>query len=232
MPISVARKVEYFQRSQGFDDLDIRLQPIVLTADQVETYSLPRVPVKDSDRRKAGFEAAFGAGQVELDALEALHPGELAGIVEAALLDYHDPDLRSRAEEQRRKLAGDLADERRDILTDLDDDLEALRDDYADLRGEFAETRERFAELVANFQTEIDAHRERLHAIKEQGRELYGKLYERLEDTDVDVADYPLPEPDLPPETNVLLYDSTREYFEQLGHYKTHRHGTNGDGVN
>ena len=40
---------------------------------------------KESDKGKARFEAQHGAGAVELDALEALHPGELRRIVEAAI---------------------------------------------------------------------------------------------------------------------------------------------------
>jgi hypothetical protein len=35
------------------------------------------------------FEAEFGEGRVELDALEALHPGALARIIEAEIARYH-----------------------------------------------------------------------------------------------------------------------------------------------
>jgi len=97
MPISVARKIEYFQRNEGYGDLDIRLQPICLTSEQVADYDLPRVPVKDSDLRKANFEATHGRGQVELDALESLHPGTLRRLVTGQIRRYYDPTLRSRA---------------------------------------------------------------------------------------------------------------------------------------
>ena len=225
MPISVARKVEFYQRKRGFDDQDIKLDPVVLTADQVAAYRLPRMPVKDSDRRKASFEAAHGQGQVELDALEALHPGELARILEGTILNYHDPQLEQRAREQEGSLRQALEGERERIADELQEDLGAVESDYADLRGEFAATRRRFAELVADFQAEIDAHRERLDAIRDRGREVYGVLYERLRDVDLDVGDYPLPEADLPPESDDLLYDSTRDYLAQLGFYKSHRNG-------
>jgi hypothetical protein len=74
-------------------DLDVRLQPIALTLPQVKSYRLPRTPIKPSERRKASsstgsghrFENRFGRGVVELDALEALYPGKLAGIVETAI---------------------------------------------------------------------------------------------------------------------------------------------------
>jgi len=45
---------------------------------------------------------------------------------------------------------------------------------------------------------------------------------------DVDLDEYPLPEPDLPPESDGLLYISGRDYLEQLEHYRAYREGHNG----
>lgn len=227
MPISVARKIEFFQRNEGFDALDIRLHPIVLTADQISRYTLPRVPVKDSDLRKASFEAAYGQGQVELDALEALYPGQLTQIVTAAILNYYDPTLTSRAEAQRDALRNALRRERRAVLDDHRDDLTSLEDDYGTLLADFELVREDFAALIADFQPRIDAYQERLEDIKQRGLSVYGTLYEALDQANIDLDDYPLPEPELPeqPET---LYDSSRDYLTQLTAYKAQRFGTNG----
>jgi hypothetical protein len=65
---------------------NVKLDPLVLTPRQVSEYGLPRTPIKESDRRKAGFEAVHGEGAVELDALEALYPGQLSHIVEEAIV--------------------------------------------------------------------------------------------------------------------------------------------------
>ena len=91
MPVSIARKIEHILRRDGHDDLDIRLDPLVLTASQVSRYGLPRIPIKDSDQRKGHFEARFGAGATELDALEAIRPGELARIIEERVEVYRSP---------------------------------------------------------------------------------------------------------------------------------------------
>jgi hypothetical protein len=99
MPVSVARKIEFLLRRDGHD-LDVRLEPLVLTREQVEAYALPRIPIKDSDVRKGHFEERHGEGAVELDALEALHPGELARVVEAAIDRYRAPARRARQENQ------------------------------------------------------------------------------------------------------------------------------------
>ena len=223
MPISVARKIEFYQRSEGYGDMDIRLQPIVLTADQVEHYQLPRVPVKDSDLRKANWEAGHGKGQVELDALEALHPGELAGIVEGTLLNYFDTGLTDRADDERKNLKAALAEARTDTLACHHDDMEELRADYEALQADFAKVQERFDELAAPFQTELDALKDDLAGIVERGHELYQSVRDDLDAIDVDTDDYPLPDLDLPQETDGKLYVSNRDFLTQLEVYQVYR---------
>jgi hypothetical protein len=80
MPVAISRKLEYFVRTDHLD-VDVRLFPLMLTADQVRRYALPRTPIKETERRRAGFEAHHGEGAVELDALEALHAGELRRVL-------------------------------------------------------------------------------------------------------------------------------------------------------
>lgn len=225
MPISVARKVEYFQRNEGYDDLDLMLHPIALTADQVQQYHLPRVPVKATDLRKANWEAAYGKGQVELDALEALHAGALAEIVQEAILQWYDPTLSNRAWEQRYALDEALRDRRATILAGYRDEVDELTQDYESLVDDFSETELRFFELVHGFQPEIDAYGERLEAIRHQAQDLYARIVRALSQVAIDLDDYALPEPDLPDEDDRVLYRSQRDYFEQLERYKALRLG-------
>src|SRR4029077_6310446 len=79
MPISAAVKIDFFAKKSGVD-LDIRLEHVVLTEEQCIQYRLPRTPIKETENRAASFEARYGAGATELDALEALHPGVLRQI--------------------------------------------------------------------------------------------------------------------------------------------------------
>ena len=206
MPISVARKIEFFQRRNGDGGLDIRLQPIVLAADQVAEYSLPRIPVKDSDRRKANWIEHHGAGQVELDALEALRPGELERIVTEAILDYYDPDLDAGAREQKRELEEALEAASIEALRDLSPEIDALRSE--------------FDQTVAAFEEAIEGMRERL-------TEVHTQATVRLRAVDVDTDDYPLPNADLPPESDGKLYISCRDYLAQLAAYRAYRHNEN-----
>lgn len=89
MPVAAARQLEFW-REKYAPDTDIRLMNLFLTKEQCKEYALPRSPIKE-DKRKAGFEERHGQGATELDALAALHPGELERIVEEAILRYRDP---------------------------------------------------------------------------------------------------------------------------------------------
>src|SRR5262249_11207487 len=62
--------------------------------------SLPRTPIKESERRAASFEACHGEGAVELDALEALHPGVLADIASGVLTRYYSREAEQAASEK------------------------------------------------------------------------------------------------------------------------------------
>jgi hypothetical protein len=100
MPVAVARQVEYY-RDKFAPGVDIKLTPLALTREQVVRYNLPRIPIKDSDRRRGDFQDRRGEGAVELDALEALRPGELARLVEEAVRPYRDEALEGRLEAAR-----------------------------------------------------------------------------------------------------------------------------------
>ncbi len=91
MPVSVARKIEYFIRHYGIHQ-DVKLTPLLLTADQCREYNLPRTPIKETEQRKDKFELRHGVGATELDAMEAIHPGEMGRIIEAAITPYFDVD--------------------------------------------------------------------------------------------------------------------------------------------
>lgn len=203
MPVSVARKVEFFLQDRGLD-LDIRLEPVALTRDQVRAYNLPRTPIKDTELRKGAFEDVHGEGAVELDALEALHPGALAGIVREAILGYYDTQIERKAREQREALEEALEDTRSDALEDLGPEIEKLQAE--------------FDAAVSSFEEAIAGLRDRLGALRRE-------ILDRLEAVEVDLDDYPLPDPRTVAEGNGVLFDSTRDYFDQLGYYKARRNG-------
>jgi hypothetical protein len=230
MPISISRKIEYYQRNlEEYAGLDITLETVALTPEQVQRYDLPRVPVKHSDKRRKNWVDHHGKGQVELDALEALHPGVLAEITEDAILKYYDVNLEYNAYQQRRGLEVYLDGVMQFAFTPYHGEIDQLRSDYEALRQNWQTTRDAFTALVAQFQEQIDAHREGLDDIKVRALSLYSKLTEALEragEEQVDLEEFEIPEAELPAtDYNAMLYNARRDYFSQLRRYRAQRNG-------
>jgi len=229
MPIAVSRKLEHFVLTSGFEDLDITLEPIMLTAEQVKQYNLPPAPVKDSDARKAEWEAEYG-GAVELNAMFAREDRIEAAqkIIEAAILKYYDPTLTDQAKDKRKELKEALDSREEEIKDRYKGEIDQLDTDYGNLDDEWEELRKEFNELIKPFQERIETFRERLDDINDQGEELYGNVTADLENTDIDPEeDFPLPEPKEAPVDGTLYY-SKRGYWQQLAEYRHHRMNGNG----
>jgi hypothetical protein len=218
MPVSVARQIEFW-RKQYAPDSDVKLTPLVLTREQVQHYRLPRVPIKDTDRRKKDFEETYGEGAVELDALEAVYPGELARLVEEAIRSYFDADLGSRLVEAENE-AYDVAEAAwEDETADLASELEAIKAESNKVVKQFKKR----AETVAHqFNAAMGPLRKRLalarQGVIDHGASLEVSLPDRPEPVTADVDE------------SAWLFDSSREYMEQIEHYRRHKNGGEKDG--
>jgi hypothetical protein len=197
MPVAVARKIEHTLYKDGHD-LDIQVRPVVLTHDQCERYHLPRTPLKDTETRAANFEARYGEGATELDALEALHPGELERILTEEIGRYYDNDLAGRIEDVTEEVQGDL------------DDVNA-------------EVRKRYAKELRELETERKKTLAAIKAFEEKAKPLFERIEHDLEDEATDADAYDWPEPDEGDEDDDPLFDSTRDYVEQIDRFKEHQ---------
>lgn len=202
MPVAVARKAEWLIARDGLD-LDLRLFPIVLTAEQIVEYNLPRTPIKDSELRKASFEQRHCAGATELDALEALHPGALPEIVWREIARYRDGTLRRRLEEARDKIRAKLKPIEQEVHAEHAPSIAALRYEYDGIRAQ------------------LDQWTEHAKAVQEA-------IAEDLRASMQKIGKVPLPEPATAEEEPEALFDSHRSYAEQLFAYKRHKNGNNG----
>ena len=249
MPTAVARQAQFW-RDQLKVEVPITLDPLVLTRDQVAEYRLPRVPIKETDKRAAGFEARNGTGAVELDALEALHPGVLARLVRRAAEPYTDRSLRS-ALHRAERAARDAVDTQWEdgtaaVCTNLDDlaaEVDTIRERYQDeldlLASELVDVQKPFRERLDGLGAELrEAQapiRERVEALAAELLADLAPYQDRLDGLAerarrlVDDFDPELPERPEPAEPDVdreaLLYDSGRGWRDQLAAYrraKTH----------
>jgi hypothetical protein len=136
MPVAVSRKIEYFVRTFGLD-VDVRLFPVILTLEQVRHYQLPRTPIKETERRRESFEGRHGEGAVELDALEALYPGELQMILSQHMETYYDTSLSDRVEAARAEVEQGLSALWQQVTGRYGEDVAALHEEYKQLEQDF-----------------------------------------------------------------------------------------------
>jgi hypothetical protein len=212
MPAAVAREVEFYLDRYA-SAAAIKLTPLALTEAQVKQYDLPPIPIKDSDVRAESFmDRRKVTGATELDALEALYPGELRRIVEEALAQYRDHDLPQMMEEAAEKAQAEAdaaweaaTEAERAELKAVQETVEAASESY----------RKRVEALNAELQAELAPLRVRLNAVVQAARQAVDNLR-------VELPDRPAAEIELPNE-ELWLYDSGRDYVEQIRHYQRHK---------
>lgn len=198
MPVAVARKLEYFVRTEQLDT-DIRLFPVVLTAQQVQRYQLPRAPIKESERRKESFEAQHGQGATELDALEALRPGELQRILRSYIERYYDSTLASRTRQARYEIEQELDLVKRRVHDRYREQIAACSQELEGIRADFAPRMETYSSHI---------------------QELWQAMREDMQDEVPTLDDYVMPVASLGEEIGDGLYNSQRSYLDQIEVYK------------
>lgn len=209
MPPSVARQLEFW-RPQYAPDQQVLLKPIVLTLDQVKRYQLPPVPIKESDKRQDNFLAKYGVlGATELDALEALHPGELAKVIRREVAPWRDSGAYA-----KQYHANCEADER------VSEQWNAISRPH---EWRLKRLREQAKTICEQYQDALESLRQAMNADMEPIEQELERLQLAIK---ADFADF---DPVLPdayespitlPETFDGLFDSRRDYLDQLSAYK------------
>jgi hypothetical protein len=202
MPTAVARKIEHLLRKNPGDD-HVQLRPIVLSREQCDSYNLPRIPLKETERRGPKFEARHGAGGTELDALEALHPGEIKRILIEEIERYFDPTLAERLARVTTQVKADLARITNMIYSRHADQLLFLDLSRDATAAEVRRLQDRIAELE--------------NRLEERARPLFEAISEELDAEGPTVSDYDWPEPKEGDEDPDPLFDSTRGIHGTVG---------------
>jgi hypothetical protein len=205
MAPAVARVVEFYLEHFA-PDCDLKLTPLVLTKAQVDAYKLPRIPIKEEDKRGPAFERKYGEGQVELDALEAIYPGELERIVREFFAPYRDPSF-----EQRLREARDEAQQQAQ---------EEWNEATADRRRGLERTLAKIARVVEAVRPEAQRLNARMQAA-------LAPLLAKVEHVRHVISEVSVT-PELPErpaaeaegrDESAWLYASGRDYLDQLRHY-------------
>jgi hypothetical protein len=213
IPLACARKIELFIRRDHLN-LDVQVRPVALTHEQCLDYRLPRTPIKVTERRGSMFEERFGPGATELDALEALHPGELRRLLEAEIARYYDPDLDDRVDEAADHVRDELGAVRDGVLQDHADELAAVRRDHEAIVGEINAALKEIAKRFGERFKKVIGRHNRLHVKIAEELAAGAPNFE-------EVIDWP--EPDDGDEDDDPLFDSTRDYVPQIDRFKRHQ---------
>jgi hypothetical protein len=196
MPRQVGRQLQFWLERYAQDvdisSADIRLEPIVLTAEQAEGY--PTAPDSDS---------------VELDALEVYSPGRLRRIVRQAVSQFRDPDLRrkvAQAEQEAQELVEAEAEQA------VSEDLETLENIKAEAEEIYARYRPALEALAAELNAELEPLDRRVEVTQQA---MSDKLQALRDDLHL-----PEGEPEDAPEDEGWLFESSRDAREQLRIFK------------
>jgi hypothetical protein len=192
MPRQVARQMQFWIDRYAAD-CDIRIEPIVMTAEQARDYP-----------------AAPDTGAVELDAMEALDPGRLARIVRGAIAPFRDEGLPRRVWSAKQNAAAIIDQEFEAVC---EDELTELREIEAQAQAIYERHRETLEEVAGAIERDLEPLRERLRAAEDSVRD---KLY----DLEPDLPDLPEPERAADGDEEGWLFDARRDYLEQLAYFK------------
>jgi len=208
MPVAAARKIEW-EISELENKPDIKLYPLALTQAQINRYNLPRTPIKETEKRANAFELRHGEGAVELDALEALHPGSLTRIIETAIAPYLGIEQANRRELQEINRANDEAIEEVNRQA-----LEPFGEDWAELEADAQALKE---DLEADAKELIERFQARFRRLCDRRAEIEQPMEESLSELMPDLTTF---EPKLLQDEPPALLDSSRSYLSQIRVYK------------
>jgi len=223
MPVSMGRHVEFILHEAEEWGLDIKVEVLAITPEQIMSLQLPRAPIvtksdgmtegdenqqryKWAATRRDNFEKHLGEGGTELNAID---DADLVRIIRERVEFYHDGDLRQAfadaeemARQNSRHAVAEIAEERAEEL--------------ADLRRQQVEIVTRYQERVDELNRQIA---EEMAPVRERSEEIRHAVQEQLDALDPDLP--PRPEGEFEDrEDAAYLYDSSRDFIEQMRHYR------------
>jgi hypothetical protein len=215
MPAAVARQAQFWRETLSITT-GLTLDVLALTRHQVAEHDLPRAPVKVdkngiADKRGKRFEQVNGEGIVELDALEALHPGTLAELVRHAVQPYRDERIESELDDASQAASWQASDQWRSAAADIATEMEQVD-------GEISAILQRHRPALDELNRELREQRDRLADLEDRVRE-------RFVGTEFELSFRPVAaEPDV--DTGRMVYDSRRTWTDQLAAFRAARAGS------
>jgi hypothetical protein len=245
MPVAAAVKIGFLADKSGVE-LDIQVIPVALTPEQCIERDLPRTPIKDTEKRADKFEARWGRGATELDALEALYPDLLRQILVTEIERFYDSDLDdnvaeavSRFREELNRVTSEVRDLHSDELAALNEQRSAIDVAFERVHGPAQAahddaTREAMAAYYRALAQARVARDEALEPARVEIAEMEQRFMENAEPVIVamnaeiqDVAPGVMDGFECPESAEAYdddsLYDSKRFYVDQVDLFRKHQ---------
>jgi len=215
MPEKMASKISWLEHRGDLDET-VYLEPLALTQEQVERHDFPRSPIEGSDKTGSGakaydslvdnWEERMGEGAVEINVFET-RPKLFERILQESISLVIDDDLNEKTREAKDKWEETVEEVARDVVDDVPaEDLQEWCDEFNE---ELKKARE---------------HIERMNELNEEGA--YAEWRSQVRDMveEIDVPEAEPPEGEAPPPDDPL-FDSSKDYAENLKRVKEHQRG-------
>lgn len=194
MTVGVARLLEWFNyMADDFKDMDIKLRKIILTQDQVQEYDLPSAPVKETESMASRWHDKVGEGICEIDSIETLFATEMVDILRTELGRYIPQDIL--------EYFAQYNDQFNSLLTSynmmLEDNIQAVLNSVSD-------------SLMAQIKP----------ILGKVDQEMEIDMTDELDDLTDHIESFEVPDWEVDDGEDEWLFDSSREYTDQLQHYK------------
>jgi hypothetical protein len=202
---------------------DIRIDPIVITPEQIEEFNLPPKPLSESLIARYGYNEAWHRGAVEVEALDEFAPGQLERIVEREVTKLLDTDLRDNLVE-----AEDEAEKMLDKA--VQDAILARGEELADVYFKAAQVKRRYDRLYAQAWEPVSERfgrlssrfRREMRPIERELQRVEGEIRDELMAIDLELPE--LPEAEAPEEDRrEYLYDSSRQFVNQTNRLRAYK---------
>ncbi len=194
MPIGVARIIEWMLANlDEFTGMDIKLRKLILTNDQIQELNLPPAPVKSTESMKERWEAIVGDYICEIDSIDTLFAPDMVRIMRTELSRYIPSETVKKITDYQTKLI-EAFETYNDALDDkVQAALEAIHEEFAP----------KMAPIIEELQPSIDID-----------------MAEELQTLIDAKEDFEEPDWEVDDGDEEWLFDSERDYGEQLQKYK------------
>jgi len=207
MPIQVARHSQFncWELTEVAKEVapEIMVDNAALTQEQIDRLQLP---------------SFVGTNKTEIDALEALHHGELERILSERIEELQDPDLRRKVATVRGEAEEAVRDEVNAVMEEHRGRIEEIEREAREVVDRYRVYYRMLGEKMAHRYTKLGARYERHIAhLKEEAEQEHAEIEEALENLEVDLPELPEAEVE---DINGWLFDSRRDFLNQTRRFR------------